>query len=242
MKLLDYNLEKLKSKNEYLYDCINTILADQRIYDEISNKFFVIETKNGSKTIECLSGHNKIRLNSMYNPEREAQKWVINFNNISNYTSVAMFGIGNGVFYNALKEKLNLHADIFLYEPDVKLFIFCLANFDLSDILCNDKVFLYIDGINGDRFLEDMSEKINWAMLSTQLECFHPAYDKLYKEKYFKFEYELEEFRNIMIARKNTSLLYAKKFTVNALKNLRFIKESNYISELKGKIDKDENK
>lgn len=62
MKLLDYNLEKLKSKNEYLYDCINTILADQRIYDEISNKFFVIETKNGSKTIECLSGHNKIRL------------------------------------------------------------------------------------------------------------------------------------------------------------------------------------
>ena len=77
MKLLDYNLEKLKSKNEYLYDCINTILADQRIYDEISNKFFVIETKNGSKTIECLSGHNKIRLNSMYNPEREAQKWVI---------------------------------------------------------------------------------------------------------------------------------------------------------------------
>ena len=239
MKLLDYNLEKLKSKNEYLYDCINTILADQRIYDEISNKFFVIETKNGSKTIECLSGHNKIRLNSMYNPEREAQKWVINFNNISNYTSVAMFGIGKGVFYNALKEKLNLHADIFLYEPDVKLFIFCLANFDLSDILCNDKVFLYIDGINGDRFLEDMSERINWAMLSTQLECFHPAYDKLYKEKYFKFEYELEEFRNIMIARKNTSLLYAKKFTVNALKNLRFIKESNYISELKGKIDKD---
>lgn len=45
MKLLDYNLEKLKSKNEYLYDCINTILADQRIYDEISNKFFVIEIK-----------------------------------------------------------------------------------------------------------------------------------------------------------------------------------------------------
>ena len=31
MKLLDYNLEKLKSKNEYLYDCINTILADQRM-------------------------------------------------------------------------------------------------------------------------------------------------------------------------------------------------------------------
>lgn len=95
----------------------------------------------------------------MYNPEREAQKWVINFNNISNYTSVAMFGIGNGVFYNALKEKLNLHADIFLYEPDVKLFIFCLANFDLSDILCNDKVFLYIDGINGDRFLEICQKK-----------------------------------------------------------------------------------
>ena len=35
MKLLDYNLEKLKSKKEYLYDYIKTILAEQRIYDEI---------------------------------------------------------------------------------------------------------------------------------------------------------------------------------------------------------------
>lgn len=39
MKLLDYNLEKLKSKNEYLYDYINTILADQRIYDENQTNF-----------------------------------------------------------------------------------------------------------------------------------------------------------------------------------------------------------
>ena len=46
MKLLDYNLEKLKSKNEYLYDCINTILADQRIYDEILKQKMAVKQQN----------------------------------------------------------------------------------------------------------------------------------------------------------------------------------------------------
>ncbi len=239
MEWLDDNLEEIKKKNRHMYDCLAGILKDDNKTDRILNKFSIIQTRNGENTVEYFDGEKKIRLNSVYNPEREAIKWTESFQNISKYTSVVMFGLGNGIFYKTLNKQISLQTYIFLYEPDVEMFLFCLLNFDMTDILSDDRVFFYVDGINSDIFLEDMSEKINWAMMSTQLVCFHPMFDKIYKEKYLRFEYMLEQFKSFMIARKNTSLLYAKKFTVNALKNLRYIKESNYISELIGRIDED---
>lgn len=239
MEWLDDNFEELKKKNRHMYDCLIGILKDNVKTDKILNKFSIIQTRNGENTIEYFDGDKKIRLNSVYNPKREAIKWTESFQNISKYTSIVMFGLGNGIFFKTLMKQISSQTYIFLYEPDVELFLFCLLNFDMTDILSDERFFLYVNGINADMFLEDMSEKINWAMVSTQLICFHPIFDKIYKEKYLKFEYTLEQFKSFIIARKNTSLLYAKKFTVNALKNLRYIKESNYISELIGKIDKD---
>ena len=237
MEWLDVNLKEIKKKSKCIYDCLIGILNDNKRMDKISNKFSVVQTRNGENTIECFDGEKKIRLNSLYNPEREAIKWTESFQNISKSTSIVMFGLGNGIFYKTLIKQLSLQTYIFLYEPDIEMFIFCLLNFNMTDILADDRVYLYIDSINDEMFLEDISGKINWAMLSTQLVCFHPLFDKIYKEKYLRFEYVLGQFKGFMIARKNTSILYAKKFTVNALKNLRYIKDSNYISEFIGKID-----
>ena len=153
MEWLDDNLEEIKKKNRHMYDCLAGILKDDNKTDRILNKFSIIQTRIGENTVEYFDGEKKIRLNSVYNPEREAIKWTESFQNISKYTSVVMFGLGNGIFYKTLNKQISLQTYIFLYEPDVEMFLFCLLNFDMTDILSDDRVFFYVDGINSDIFL-----------------------------------------------------------------------------------------
>lgn len=233
---LENNIKELKNKNPEVCNAIlENISKDD--YKEISKEFRLVDTKDGDKTVEVYSDSRFVRLNSIYSPEREALHWTNKLNKVDNITSVVMFGIGTGVFYRSIKKVLNSSTYLFLYEPDFELFLFCFRNFDMTEMLSDERVFIYVDNVNSSSFLSDLSVKLNWAMISTQMLCVHPIYDKLYNEKYIKFVCETEQLKNMLNARKNTSVIYAKKFTVNAIKNLQYVKESNYIGELKGIID-----
>lgn len=239
MKYLNNNFEIIKVKNPKVYKILSDYLSKNGKNENIFNKFKVVDTKDGEKTVEVNDNGRFIRFNSIYSPKREAKRWGDRFENIENATSLVMFGLGNGIFYKVIKERVNKSAYIFLYEPNIELFLFYLENFDMSDILSDSRVLLYVAGVNDKDFFVDLSTKINWAMLSSQIVCVHPIYDKVYDEEYIKFSYMIEQFNNSLNVQKNTSMVYAKTFTINAVRNLHFIENSNYISEFIGKIDED---
>ena len=237
---IDANLECIKKKNKKIYTAIKKKILE---YDEMQNKdylkFRLVQTKNGQKTIEvCNKENNIVRLNSVYNPKKEAIRWGKKFDNIDRITSLIMYGYGNGIFFDELEKRLDKSAYVFFYEPDIELFIFCLNMFDMKYILSDKRVFLYIDGINDENFYMDLCSKINWTMLPSQVVCCHPMYDKLYQISYNKFKAIIDEYKYALKLSENTSLHCAKKFTVNTIRNLCFIKNSNYIGEFIGKIDK----
>lgn len=68
--------------------------------------------RDQSQTVEVCAGEKDVRLNSVYNSSREAEKWADKYKNISEITSFIMFGMGNGVFFNAIKKQLNVSAYI----------------------------------------------------------------------------------------------------------------------------------
>lgn len=239
MEYLKINLEKLKIKNADLYEKINEYLQENSGTGETLDKFKLVAGRDKVQTVEVCDGKRNIRLNSVYNSSREAEKWAAKYKNMSEITSFIMFGMGNGVFFNAIKKQLRVSAYILFFEPDIELFLFCLENFDMRDILSDSRVSLYINGINDKEFYKGLSEKINWAMLSTQLACCHPSYDRLYREEYIKYQFILEQLEKALTANKKTSLKFAKRFTKNAIQNLKHIKNSNYISEFIGEIKAD---
>lgn len=237
MEYLDNNLKYLKKKNNIVYDKIKTRAVEYASL--INNKFSILCTKDGYKTIEveCCESE-RMCLNSIYSPKREAERWVKKFEKIGKVTSLIMFGFGNGFFFNELELKTDSHADIYIYEPDLDLFVFILYNFDLKNILSDKRTHFFVKDINDKDLYIELSGKTNWTMLPTQLVCCHPVYDRLYKEEYQKFLYIIEEYRYAMKMSKNTSVACAKKFTLNTIRNLEFVKNSNYLGDFFGKIDK----
>ena len=120
MEYLEKNLEKLRKYRKYFYEKLIDIMQKGDLkYD----RFNILTTRDGDKTIEIAVGNERHRLNSLYSPKKEAERWAdkYKFNNIN--TSVVMFGIANGVFARAILDKLKKDAVFFLVEPDVSLFV-----------------------------------------------------------------------------------------------------------------------
>lgn len=233
MNCLEKNLSVMKEGRQALYDKLEDILnSGQYSYDNIEE----IETKDGNKALIIEKDNVKYRLNSIYRPLSEANKWAdqYEFHNLN--ISVIMFGMGNGLFVQEMLRRLQSDASVFLYEPDISVFLYVLNNVDISDILSDKRISLFINDINYSEFEELLQRNTDWRMLLAQIVCHHPIYDKIYGNEYIKFLKIINKANNLekinMDTEKHLSVALAK----NAIKNLCYIKESNYISEFIGKI------
>ena len=120
MSCLEENLSVIKKIRPNLYDKLEEIIESGIYsYDNIEET----STRDGNKALIIEKDNNKYRLNSIYKPLSEAEKWAgqYNFNNLS--VSVVMFGIGNCLFVREMLKRLQNDAVVYLYEPDISIFL-----------------------------------------------------------------------------------------------------------------------
>ena len=132
MEYIYKNLESLKKNRNKLYEKVKEKIENGECNFD---KFNIINTKNGQKTIEITTGDRNIRLNSTYNPELEAERWANKYDFRDLDKLIIMFGIANGVFVKAIINKMKKNYFLILMEPDESLFIYSLYNFDLAEII-----------------------------------------------------------------------------------------------------------
>lgn len=236
MSYLEKNLNCIKKNRKRLYDQLTKII-DKREYD--FSKFKIIDTKNGQKTIEIINDGKNVRLNSIYNPQAEAEKWAssFEFNNLD--TPLLMFGIANGIFVREIVKYLKQGSFAILVEPDISLFIYCIQQFDMTDIFSDSKILLVIDKINFDKFAYILNENIDSKLLNIQIVCSHPKMEKLYPEKCKEFTKRIMERFAKSTSELLTSMFLSEAIIDNLFKNFRFLKNSNYVMDMVGKIPQD---
>lgn len=227
-KILTNNLDCMKKYRPMLYSEVKNYL-DKSAHK--SDKFTFVHTKEGNGTLEINYKKNNIRLNSLYNPEKEAERWVAQFNFVNINISVLMFGVANGVYCDAILNKLEKDSMVILLEPDRELFVYCLRYFNMTRLISDNRIQIYIEGINEGEFHSALQNSINAIMIPSMIVCSYPGFDKIYKANFEKFKREiLEKVRLEYIL--NFALEDRFKAGIdNTLKNLHFIKESNYTRE-----------
>lgn len=233
MDCLEQNMSLIKDIRPGLYNKLEKIINEREYsYNNIEE----INTKDGNKALLIEKDNTKYRLNSLYKPLKEAEKWAdqYEFQNIN--VSVIMFGMGNGLFVMEMLKRLKPDAKVYLYEPEISIFLYALNNIDISDIIYDGRVYLFINNINQNEFKEFLQKETDWLSISAQIVCNHPVYDKVYTD-------EFEEFLNVVYSANNlakvnidTERHLSDTLVNNAIKNLKYIKESNYVSEFIGKI------
>ncbi len=146
MDYYEMNMVHIKPYSESLYNALIEVnISDTSNHLENIN---LIDTKNGSKAIVIRTDLAQFRLNSIYNPQEEAKKWVDQFDFKNLHTVISMFGFGNGVFAREILARMGEEDVLLVYEPSAELFLYVLHHFDLTDIFSNNKIILAIEKIN----------------------------------------------------------------------------------------------
>lgn len=231
--ILKNNINYMETYRPKLWNKIQKYL-DRLDYD--LGKFRYIETREGEGTIEIKYNKKNIRLNSLYCPKKEAEIWAkqFNFNNIN--ISVLMFGIANGVYCEAIMNNLKKDSTVILLEPDRELFLYCLRYFNMTRIISDRRIQIYIENINEEEFPSALKSSINAIMIPSMIVCSYPKFEDIYPveaekfKKIVKQKYELEVIVNFSLEENY------KLGIKNTVHNLKFIKESNYSAEFIGKI------
>lgn len=236
MELLEKNFACIEKYRPSFYKKLKKIYDDKEYsYEGMQT----LETREDCTAL-CVEKDGKtVRLNSAYKPLQEAARWAKQYKFQNLNVSVLMFGIGNGVFVREMLHNLAGDAWVFLVEPDVSLFLYNLEHNDMTDILSDTRVMIFVEEINKEGFEGNLEDKIHWSMLPTQIICVHPGFEKLYLKQHNEFQLTAKHAIEIAVVNRNTISTLSTRLVKNVLQNLHFIKESNYITEFIGEIPED---
>lgn len=237
MDYYEKNLECIKEYKNSMYHSIQKLDNSKISYrlDAITSN----QTRDGQLALTIRYQDKEYRLNSPYNPAKEAERWVeqYSFHSINNV--ITMFGFGNGIFARALTSRLSKGDTLIIYEPCAELFFHVLKYYDITDLLSNSKVFIAIEGINDFDFHNMLRIKTTIMNIKGVIRCTHPNYDKIFTESNLIFWKELRDIYKTTIIQANTAINFGKVYIENILKNIVYLSESATIFELKESLPKD---
>lgn len=136
--------EELRAQNfsvfKERYGCVPQIDPDE------NNKYRMGLSKDEEAVLfvkNALSSGD-LRMNSLYNPLYEATRWAEQKETTHRRTSVALLGFSTGIYLRALYLKYRPDTRFFVYEKEEGLFSFVCGFMDLSNIIADPRINLYV--------------------------------------------------------------------------------------------------
>ncbi|MCM1157885.1 MAG: DUF115 domain-containing protein [Bacteroidales bacterium] len=193
----------------------------------------VILAKDGTEILEICANGNVYRMNSLYRPEAEAEKFAKQYENMEKESILVVFGYGNGIFPRAIMETCGEAAKVIFYEPEEAV-LRSIKDLREIDNVLGERGYLVTSGKPREgkpyypvsefpRLLEELidyfnQEKVQYTALPKYREIFPEQYD------YFaeRINYQIRRNR----ANAATARLMGHDAVVNNIKNLRYIAKS----------------
>lgn len=172
------------------------------------------------------------RMNSIHDPVRAAELYADRYKNMRDYAVVCVFGLSDGRAVEQLLNRCNGTQTIFIYEPDVQVFLTAMKYFSLETIFAANIV-LVVKGINENDFgllLQTILNDQNWRLVT---DCILPNYDIMYTEACREFIHLMRYAVRSHMLMKNTKVQNSPLMGDNTLSNLPYIMRGSSIDELK---------
>ncbi|TAH69446.1 MAG: DUF115 domain-containing protein [Anaerolineaceae bacterium] len=236
MDYYEKNMACIKIHRNNLYQSIMNVDVSKTSnrLDAISS----IVARDGQLALTIRYQQADYRLNSLFNPAQEANRWVeqYSFHSINNV--IAMFGLGNGVFARAIVSHMSKGDTLIIYEPCAELFFHVMHYYDITDLLGNNSIIIAIEDINEFEFHNMIRNKISITNMKNNIKCIHPNYDRIFQESNLHFWREIKDAYHSAILMINTNMLFGRVYLENIFRNLKYLSMSSTIYELRETIPK----
>lgn len=140
--------------------------------------------------------------------------------------------MADGKAIRKVLERMNDTQTLVIYEPEVDVFLCALANFNLEDILQNEKVYLFVENVNEAELQSTLKSLITYQNRELVTNCILPNYDILFTEACKAYIEQMMYFVQKEVLNRNTELLFGVKTGNNILCNLPYILKSASVNQL----------
>ncbi len=232
MSIYEKNIEALKQYMGKMYARIEEELIN--FDNEKDMGYQVLEARNGSMYSQYMSEDGCVRLNSNYNPEREAAGWIKQYSFNDFKSTIVMFGIAGGYFAKELLGIINESSNIILVEPEKDIFFKSLHYYDMTDLIKSDRVSIDI-GKTGENLLSTfLGAYVYWTNVFSLKVLVHPGYEDIFGEEYGLFRDEVKNYSDLIQVERNTEEYFGKEIAYNTVANIEYVPDSNFLSDFAG--------
>lgn len=201
--------------------------------DTMDNSLFQIEeTRRGDKTICIEKDNRKLYLHSRYNPIREAEAIIEEYEGIEPGITVIFYGTGLGYHIDLFLQK---HPDInyYIYEPIPELLYIYLSNNSLRRLpsLKLKDIILADNELDIKKFFNQLVDKTNDKFIHIVLNSHRNIFTKEYNEFLELFKETIKDKKTSI----GTNLAFQERWILNSMKNFKEVLNTpNILLEKKG--------
>lgn len=239
MNVFGNNLKCIQSGFPELYER----LVDKKIYKKQQNdkKIEFEETINDpSLSIVDLADHNRIRMNSIYNPEHAAEEWYKGFDEKEkNSQNIFFVGLGNGSYARSVITNRCPQNRVFIYEPSADIFMQAMHICDFSLFFSTPGVRVVIKGINDDMSSGVLEEMLTIHNYEDKAFFVAPNYGIVFPEAAKEIARIYRNGVGVIMSNRNTARRFIQYSPFNQLYNLRYLKANVVVPQLSRHWEKD---
>ena len=177
-------------------------------------------------------GEKDIRLNSSYSPANEALCWSLAYQKSYETTIFLVHGFGNGMMIRELLKQGQAKQQVLVYESSLEIFLNTLENYDVSDLLCQSRLHLFINGLNDIGLKDSMYQLVQNVYDGEAMLLELPEYDKVEAKGSEFLEENWRYFSYLGQVRKNTMKRFEASFFKNQLYHFPYLKDQFLIEDL----------
>lgn len=192
---------------------------------------FAGRAEDGESIIGVRQDGREWYLNSRYDTGYAAEVYAERYQ-IRPYGTYFLFGFSDGKHIRAFLQKCDDTNHVIICEPCVEIFKICCSCLDISDILEDKRVNLYIPEAT-DSIEAIMKKTLQYSDFTFTEFCILPGYDILFHE-------ECEDYQNAIIERmrddavkKGTSLSFRRVIPYNTLFNMKNMIDTRQVGQIR---------
>lgn len=199
-----------------------------------SMKFYSDISRDNNKYLVVEKDEQTIRLNSSYRPIQEAQKWAMQcFEDYKISRVITVYGFGNGYCLREICKKLSSKDLLIVYEPFKSLFKYVLSEYDISDIIDKDNVYIIVGKEGFVNFKEIYRSSVGMLNVKYSYELVHPQYDKIDSNLYLSYLHSVVGYKDSIKASLNTMVSRGRRIIECKYYGLKRLKGCNILSDIK---------
>lgn len=195
----------------------------------------IAEAKDGNGILEVVKEGQTYRLNSIYKPFAEAEKFAKPYTDLEENSVLLVFGFGNGIFADALMKACGQTTKVIFYEPCEAVMECIKECLDVSSFCDSRNCELVTDGIASEQeehiyaiaeFPIVLNHYVHYHQIKKIQFCVLPKYKELFPEQYTEYQGTIEFHTQMLYANKQTAEALGHITVENNINMLKYIPES----------------